>query len=242
MIGLAGRESASNYLIYLFLLLVFAFLMIQQLAVFASFANAGSLNGYSACIILLLTLFGGFIVVPSSIPNYYAWLYWWNPCAWVYRALVVNEFRSGRWDADAELTQAGMVGYDQQPFSEAWVGYAFAYMLPYSAICLTLAGLGLSRVRNLGATASVASKSLGLVTDSHGKPVEELEIKFKPVTLSFRDLCYDVTASKGGSTLRLLHNVTGIFHAGRMCALMGSSGAGKTTLLVSSLSFPSLGS
>jgi ABC-type bacteriocin/lantibiotic exporter with double-glycine peptidase domain len=62
--------------------------------------------------------------------------------------------------------------------------------------------------------------------------VDEVNVPFKPVTLTFEDVCYDVKASTGKETLRLLHNVNGVFAAGRMCALMGSSGAGKTTLLV----------
>lgn len=79
MVGLAGRQSASNFFIYLFLLLVFAVLIIQQLAFFASFASSSSLNAYSACVVLLLILFGGFIIPPVAIPDYYTWLYWWNP-------------------------------------------------------------------------------------------------------------------------------------------------------------------
>lgn len=58
-----------------------------------------------------------------------------------------------------------------------------------------------------------------------------LEDSFIPVDLSFKDLCYDVKSSKGSEKLRLLNNVSGVFSAGRMCALMGESGAGKTTLM-----------
>jgi hypothetical protein len=78
MVGLADRESAANFFVYLSLLFVFALLMNQQLAVFASFASAGGLNAYGACIVLLLILFCGFIVVPDTIPMYYSWIYWWN--------------------------------------------------------------------------------------------------------------------------------------------------------------------
>jgi hypothetical protein len=47
-------------------------------------------------------------------------------------------------------------------------------------------------------------------------------IPFKPVTLSFEDVSYNVTASKGGTTLRILNHVDGIFAPGKMCALIGS--------------------
>lgn len=139
MIGLAGRDDFVNFLVYLSLYFVFAILMSQQLCVFAAFAGSGTMTAMSSCIILLLILFGGFIVAPDTIPNYYVWLYWWNPFAWIYRALLVNEFRSGRWqDPDQILSLAGFVTGDGQPFGQEWVGYAFAYALPYSAFCTVL--------------------------------------------------------------------------------------------------------
>ena len=42
---------------------------------------------------------------------------------------------------------------------------------------------------------------------------------FIPVTLAFKDLSYEVKASTGSEKLRLLSNVSGVFTAGRMCAL-----------------------
>ena len=56
---------------------------------------------------------------------------------------------------------------------------------------------------------------------------EEIDIPFIPVTLSFSDICYDVKASTGKDTIRLLNNVYGIFESGHICALMGSSRAGE---------------
>ena len=60
---------------------------------------------------------------------------------------------------------------------------------------------------------------------------EEINVPFVPVDLSFDKLTYEVTASTSKEQLRLLNEVSGVFKAGRMCALMGSSGAGKTTLM-----------
>ena len=51
---------------------------------------------------------------------------------------------------------------------------------------------------------------------------------FVPVTLAFKDLSYEVKSSTGLEMLCLLNNVSGVFLAGRICALMGESGAGKT--------------
>lgn len=235
MVGLADRESASNFFIYLSLLLLFAILMNQQLAVFASFASEGALSALSAVVILFLILFGGFIIVPSSIPIYYSWLYWWNPAAWVYRSLVLNEFTTDRWDSNSELTNAGMLGYNGKPYGREWIWYAYAYMASYTLICIVLTTLGLVYLRNEEKPPALESKKTAASEEDEKAAEESKEamlIAFKPVTLSFRDVCYDVKASTSKDTLRLLKSVNGIFRAGRMCALMGSSGAGKTTLMV----------
>ncbi|GKY96133.1 hypothetical protein MPSEU_000573400 [Mayamaea pseudoterrestris] len=230
MIGLADRESAANFFTYLALLFVFAVLMIQQLAVFASFASAGTLSAYSACVVLLLVLFGGFIIPPATIPGYFKWLYWWNPFAWVYRALVVNEFRCGRWENPNQILEnGGFIGPDGNPFSNRWIGWAFLYMILYSLLCCTLTALGLTLIRNEGGAAPSETGRARCRIDAADQAA--IQIPFKPVTLSFKNVSYEVDASMSNSTLTLLQEVNGIFRPGRMCCLMGSSGAGKTTLL-----------
>jgi ABC-type multidrug transport system ATPase subunit len=55
-------------------------------------------------------------------------------------------------------------------------------------------------------------------------------IRFEPLAIAFKDICYSVTLPDGVE-LDLLTNVSGYFKPGSLTALMGSSGAGKTTLL-----------
>jgi ABC-type multidrug transport system ATPase subunit len=223
MIGLADRDSAANFFVYLSLLFAFAILMNQQLAVFASFADAGALSAYSACIVLILVLFGGFIIPPNTIPNYFQWLYWWNPFAWVYRSLMVNEFRSGRWsDPDTILENAGFMDPSGEPFSAKWIAWGFVYMVPYSMLCCTLTALGLTFVRNTGGGVPAEPKSSIKLELSE----TDIRLPFKPVTLSFRNISYEVVASTSKETLTLLNDVNGMFKPGRMCCLMGTSGAG----------------
>lgn len=216
MIGLADRNDAGNFFTYLALLLAFALLMNQQLAVFAAFADTGSLSAFCACIVLLLILFGGYIIPPNTIPNYYTWLYWWNPFAWIYRGLTVNEFRNSRWDdPDTILTNAGFVGPDGEPFGVQWIGYAFAYTLPYWLLCMVLTALCLRFVRNEG---NKAPGELKVAEKEDDK--SRIKLDTPSVTLSFSNICYDVTASTSKESLRLLENVNGIFRAGTMTALM----------------------
>ncbi|EFN59720.1 hypothetical protein CHLNCDRAFT_133292 [Chlorella variabilis] len=69
------------------------------------------------------------------------------------------------------------------------------------------------------------------------------KMPFEPLSVSFKDICYDVPRPKsalkeaalddevGEGTLRLLRHVDGAFRPGVLSALMGASGAGKSTLL-----------
>lgn len=221
MIGLADRVDVVNFFIYLSLLFIYALLMIQHLAIFGAFASSGTLNALSAFLLLLLILFGGFIVSPATIPNYYIWIYWWNPFAWLYRALIVNEFYSGRWeDPEIILINTGFTDAAGNPYTTKWIKLAYAYLIPYTVVCLVLTAVILSFVRNEGGKAPESVPHAKGDGGTEEKKV--IEIPFKPVTMSFRDICYDVSASTGKETLRLLENVNGVFRAGRMCALMGT--------------------
>jgi ABC-type lipoprotein export system ATPase subunit len=178
--------------------------------------------------LLLLTLFGGFIVAPDAIPDWIAFFYWWNPLAWAFRALVLNEFFSGRYDdPEAILEQLGFINPNGQVYDERWIGLGFVYMIPYAVLCTIGAGFGLHTFKPAGMP-SVPRFALDPASE---ELVGTLEIPFTPVDLSFENVCYDVRASTSNEQLRLLHSIGGIFRHGRLTALMGSSGAGKSTLL-----------
>jgi len=103
-------------------------------------------------------------------------------------------------------------------------------MIPFTLICALILTIVLRNVRIEPERAIKKKKkvAVGEVSDSAG---EDFNLPFTPVDLTFEKLVYEVKASKGDETLRLLNEVSGVFSAGRMVALMGSSGAGKTTLM-----------
>jgi len=229
MVGLT--TAAANYFIFIAILFVFSFVMNQQLAVFTAITDKSGVQGFSSVILLFFLVFCGFLVSPVAIPNYYIWIYWWNPLAWGYRALIVNEFTSSDYDVviegeatEGELAlQSGGMVYKDEPFGREWVGYAFAYMVPYALLCTCLQAALLRFVR-VEPKASPSPPDDEADESDIDDGAEEIDIPFKPVTLTFTDVCYDVKASTGNDTLRLLNNANGIFEAGRMLALMGSSG------------------
>jgi len=216
MIGLADRDDPANFFIYLSILIVFAIMMNAQMALYASFGDGATVQVLGACTLLAMMLFCGFIIAPNDIPDYYSWVYWWNPFAWAYRALIVNEFRQGRWDdPDQILEDAGFLDEKDMPFGQVWVGYSFLYLVPYWLLCCVLSALGLSSVKH-----STHSKAEVIVKPHETSDEGNVKIPFKPVTLSFHDMCYEVTASTSKEQLKLLKSVNGIFRPKRLCALM----------------------
>ena len=165
-----------------------------------------------------------------SCSDYYYWAFWINPFAWAYRALIVNEFRSGRWeDPEAVLERLGFTLPGGSPYGDSWIAWSFVYMGFYFVAATVLCAVGLTLARE-----RIESKTLQQDDKTERQSTGETSqdhVPFIPVTLSFHDICYDVVSSTGNEKLRLLHNVNGIFQPRRMCALMGSSGAGKSTLL-----------
>jgi len=240
MVGLSA--SPGSFFIYIAVLFVFSCVMNQMLSIFGAITRSkGDVQAASACVLLFLVLFCGFIVNPDVIPNYYIWIYWWNPLAWTYRALLINEFTSPEYDQIANSNNATIgelvllsQGFEEpngDAMGEMWIGFNFAYQVPFFIVCILITTVGLMFV-NLSKEdfSSLGSK----VTEEGSKEEEEVErinVPVKPINLTFQGVCYDVRASTGHETIRLLKDVNGVFTSKKMIALMGSSGAGKTTLM-----------
>jgi ABC-type lipoprotein export system ATPase subunit len=237
MVGLA--PELNYYLTFMGIVFVFNVLMSELLFVFATFAvTKATVQIASACLVFFFMLFCGFIIAPDLIPNFYQWIYWYNPLAWAYRALVLNEFRSSKYteeESNSILIFAGFTYSNGKPFGSEWIMWAFVYMLCHICATLITSSIILSCIRVVGETPpsfeAVERADLELRSHEDGHCESGVTIPFKPITVSFEKVCYDVKTSTGGEDLRLLNDIYGYFKAGRMCALMGESGAGKTTLM-----------
>jgi hypothetical protein len=140
----------------------------------------------------------------------------------------LNEVYSGRWsNPDAILIANGFVKSDGSVLDAAYIGWGVLYMTIYWIVCCICTALGLTYATDSNGAGAVLEKIVdsGDVQETN-QDQSIIVIPFKPLTLSFQNLCYEVTASTSKEKLMLLKNVNGIFHPGRMCALMGSSGAG----------------
>ena len=233
MVGLA--PGAQYFFTFIAILFVFTIVMNQGLSIFAAIApNASAVQGFGACALLFNVVFCGFILFPNVIPPYYIWIYWFVPLAWTYRQLLVNEFQSTKYPGNEGNIVLAANGFtlNGEPFDREWIGYGFAYLIPLFVICVILTGYGLIVVRADGEGKGSNIEANGDDgDDDDGSENATMNIPFTPVTLTFDDICYDVKASTGNETIRLLNNASGAFQAGHLCALMGTSGAGKTTLM-----------
>lgn len=152
----------------------------------------------------------------------------------LFQGLVSNEFMSTKYEDAAdgfsfeEDFHGGEVFLQVRGFhtGREWIWYSFAFMIPFTFFSGLVLGIVLKTVRIEPEVTSVKKKN----QVEFGKAGEEgstsFNLPFTPVDLTFEKVVYEVKASTGDETLKLLNEVSGVFSAGRMVALMGSSGAG----------------
>ena len=140
--------------------------------------------------------------------------------AWALQGLASNEFMSDKYKG---TLNDGAIFLEARGFQvgRQWIGYSFLYMIPFTLVWTFFLNLALKYVRIEPEKQHMKKKpnvSIGHVGD---KPAEDFNLPFIPVDLTFHNLVYEVKASTSDETLRLLNEVSGVFSAGRMCALMG---------------------
>lgn len=147
--------------------------------------------------------------------------------AWALQGLASIEFTSQKYDGIGP-DQSVLLASRGFQTDRAFIGYTFAYMIPYTIICTTILGYIMRRVRIQPDRTHAKKKHVAIGVLPNEKP-EDINLPFIPVDLTFDKLVYEVMSSTGGEKIRLLNEISGTFKAGRMCALMGSSGAGKVS-------------
>ncbi|XP_039163697.1 pleiotropic drug resistance protein 3 [Eucalyptus grandis] len=166
--------------------------------------------------LLVLFLFGGFIIPKPSLPGWLEWGFWFSPLSYAEIGASLNEFLAPRWQKVSSLN--GTLG--QQVLKERGLDYGdYFYWISLGSL------IGFWMVFNIGFTCAL-SFSEGMV------------LPFEPTTLTFENVRYFVQTPKKlkeqgfpERRLQLLRDITGAFRPGVLTALMGISGAGKTTLM-----------
>ncbi|ANM66938.1 pleiotropic drug resistance 2 [Arabidopsis thaliana] len=193
--------------------------------------------------ILVLSLFGGFVIPKSSMPAWLGWGFWLSPLSYAEIGLTANEFFSPRWSkVISSKTTAGEQMLDIRGLNFGRHSYwtAFGALVGFVLFFNALYVLALTYQNNPQRSRAIISH------EKYSRPIEEdfkpcpkitsraktgkIILPFKPLTVTFQNVQYYIETPQG-KTRQLLSDITGALKPGVLTSLMGVSGAGKTTLL-----------
>ncbi|XVF66043.1 hypothetical protein PTKIN_Ptkin10aG0002400 [Pterospermum kingtungense] len=212
-------------------------------------------------ILVLMFLFGGFIIPRPALPPWLRWGFWLSPMTYGEIGISLNEFLAPRWQKVLELNTTigkdilsshglNFDGYIYWISFGALLGFTVLFEFGFILALTYLKPPKMSRARiSKKRFSQLQRREPGKVgkqvdgTRQTAVPETRAETKrmvlpFQPLTVTFKDVRYFVDRPmemrKHGVSemkLQLLHDVTGTFRPGILTALMGVSGAGKTTLM-----------
>ncbi|EAU32222.1 hypothetical protein ATEG_07960 [Aspergillus terreus NIH2624] len=215
MVGLKNTAGAFfTYLVTNFMtaMSVTAFFRLVG-AAFPTFDAASKVSGLS---IVALFVYMGYMIIKPEMHPWFVWIFWINPMAYGFEALLGNEFY-GQWALFVVLTII---------FTSRWrlLGEGDRKILIPRELQHGPKHLLQARDEEAQSTEKRVSPS----SDASGESFGDNLLRKKRI-FTWKCLTYTVQTADGDRIL--LDNVQGYVKPGMLGALMGSSGAGKTTLL-----------
>lgn len=212
---------------------------------------------YGALILMMIFLFGGFIIPRPALPPWLRWGFWLSPMSYAEIGIALNEFLAPRWQkpSSGNMTIGREVlvthGLDFEGYFY-WIslGALFGFTILFDAVFI----LALTFLKPPKMSRAIISKkgysqlkgedvcNSGTQVDNQNtaetRHLGRLVLPFEPLTIAFKDVQYYVDAPPqmkamgfNEKKLQLLRDITGSFRPQVLTALMGVSGAGKTTLM-----------
>ncbi|CAH1430816.1 unnamed protein product [Lactuca virosa] len=241
-----------------------AYICVHQMALrlFRFLASLGRIQVVASALgtftLLLVFVFGGFIVAKDDIEPWMIWGYYASPMMYGQNAIMLNEFLDDRWNTPNPdprineptvgkvlLSSRGMFMNDYMFW--VCVGALCAYSLLFT-IFFILALTYLNPLKDSKTVVPTEDEEIQLPTSptdqemsrrkANGSKRKGMVLPFKPLSLAFNHVNYyvDMPAEMKAQGLeddhlQLLRDVSGAFRPGILTALVGVSGAGKTTLM-----------
>jgi ABC-type multidrug transport system ATPase subunit/ABC-type multidrug transport system permease subunit len=242
-------RTFSQYIVYLLILVCFQHAIGAYMTLLSSVSPSitvgQALAGLSVSFFLL---FSGNIILADLIPNYWIWMYWFNPLSWALRSVMLSEFSDDRYidSSGVDIGKQRLLSFSITE-GTGYLWFGIAVLLCYYFFFTSLNALALHFIRyekHLGVTGKATKtdddevpETVYVEVATPGAPVvptgersANSGLPFVPANLCIKDLEYFVTLPSGEEK-QLLCGITAHFEPGRMVALMGATGAGKTTLM-----------
>ncbi|GLT73870.1 hypothetical protein SLA2020_457000 [Shorea laevis] len=224
----------------------------------AIFQNLVVATTFGSVVLVLMFLFGGFILPRPALPPWLRWGFWLSPMTYGEIGLSVNEFLAPRWQkvlrgnttiGKEVLTTHGLNfdGYFYWISLGALFGFTLLFDFGFVLALTYLKPPRMSRaIISKKRLSQLQGREAAKAENGSGPPSfpqsttdgRKMCLPFQPLTVAFREVQYFVDVPtemrKNGfnqKKLQLLHDITGAFRPGILTALMGVSGAGKTTLM-----------
>ncbi|KAE8896503.1 hypothetical protein PF003_g19168 [Phytophthora fragariae] len=236
-------RSFEKYIVFFLVLVCFQHAIGAYMTMLSSLSPSITVGQALAGIsVSFFLLFSGNIILADLIPDYWIWMYWFNPLAWALRSNMLSEFSSDRYTPQQSKKFLDSFSISQ---GTEYVWFGIGILLAYYLFFTTLNGLALHFIRyekykgvSVKAMTENASEEdnvyVEVRTPGAGDVVQTKArgagLPFTPSNLCIKDLEYFVTLPSGEEK-QLLRGITAHFEPGRMVALMGATGAGKTTLM-----------
>ncbi|KAG6969312.1 hypothetical protein JG688_00005364, partial [Phytophthora aleatoria] len=236
-------RTFEKYIVFFLVLVCFQHAIGAYMTMLSSLSPSITLGQALAGIsVSFFLLFSGNIILADLIPNYWIWMYWFNPLAWALRSNMLSEFSSDRYTPAQSAKFLDSFSISQ---GTEYVWFGIGILVAYYLFFTTLNGLALHFIRyekykgvSVKAMTDNAPEEdnvyVEVRTPGSGDVVQTKArgggLPFTPSNLCIKDLEYFVTLPSGEEK-QLLRGITAHFEPGRMVALMGATGAGKTTLM-----------
>ncbi|KAG0466702.1 hypothetical protein HPP92_018282 [Vanilla planifolia] len=196
----------------------------------------------------------------ASMPIWLSWGFWSSPSTYAQIGLVVTEFQGARWQKVLQTTANRTIGelvltsrglnYEDYFYwisVGALLGFfvllnvAFALSLTFRRSLqesrVIISREKLPKIHNEQPVSSRSEEKRGLQASQKGMRSRMMALPSVPIPITFQDVQYFIDTPKEmvaqgypEKKLKLLCDINGAFHPGKLSAIMGVTGAGKTTL------------